>query len=121
MLCTFQLPTTNHQFRNLYYKMTVLLPPPKFMCLPCYYPLQEIKKYETRIASTGIISVSNFVRIQPEVLQLKQAKRNIVPVCIHFTYIMQRTCNNTHTLPKHLSSKVLKITELQLPIDKLYL
>jgi hypothetical protein len=36
----------------------------------------------------------------------------IIPICIHLMNIMQRMCNNTHTLLRHLSSKVLQITEL---------
>jgi hypothetical protein len=42
-------------FMTLYYMALMLLPPHKFVYLPCfYYQLQEIGKYEVGVASSGI-------------------------------------------------------------------
>jgi len=47
---------TIHHVKTLYQVVLVLLPPHKFMYLPCYYWLQEIKTYNGEVVYSGINS-----------------------------------------------------------------
>jgi predicted GNAT family acetyltransferase len=64
-----------------------------------YYRLQAIKNYEFWVASNGVCSCNN--KIWQKVLEKhdgRQADRQtytIIPVCVHFMHITQRTHNNT--------------------------
>jgi hypothetical protein len=84
------------------------------LCLPhkfmyptwWYYQLQANKRYEFRVASSGMIPIPNFFKIYPAVelnnvdrWMNKHTQRDTVsPVCVHF---VQRTHKNVNVKRKH--------------------
>jgi hypothetical protein len=53
-------------------RISAIAPPHKFMrLLRCYYSLQENKKYEIGLASSGVTYMPHVVEVSPAVLDLK--------------------------------------------------
>jgi hypothetical protein len=70
----------------------VSLSPNKFVRFPCcYYRLKEIKNKKFRVASNGVTSLRDFIRICPSVLKLKHKLQTdmISSTCALFMHIVQ--------------------------------
>jgi hypothetical protein len=67
----------------------LLLPLHKFVCLPCCYKSQKIKKYAFGVASNDVTSTSN--SIHPTQLEICEQIGMTIPTSIPFMYSMQTT------------------------------
>jgi hypothetical protein len=67
--CILQKSITVHHCMALLQVSLVLIPPHKFVCLPCwYYRLYEIEKYNFRVVPSGITSIPNFMQVYSPIL-----------------------------------------------------
>jgi hypothetical protein len=100
--------------RTLYLVVLVSLPLHKFVSPSCwYYWLQEIKKYWFGVACHAIMSITNFIKIHPVVLELKQEDRWVditSTICVNFVH----TIRGNPIYTSHLYTLSLPLIEIHL-------